>query len=626
MGVATTYKRPGKRLAMHTSSADHSTVRPPPKWWNIRNPVATSAVFLAALLVAGCPSRPPPAPVAKPGVVATDPIGELVARAGRETDPAHRAATYLDALLQARSTDPAQAEELLARLLPPVTDRRPPLAAALPEHRRFELHAVALQMALARQDVREAQRLLSLLAPANERQSFTAAWLRARVFGSLGAHRAAATTLMDLLTTGRPPDPEGAAAEIWRRVSRMSSYDLDLLAGSASRLAVREWAAVGRDLNAALTANARAEVWRAWLGRNPRHAAARFPPVDLGNRGGPRLVAVLTPMTGELAEFGEAIRDGVLTAYLHSRPPEQRLLFFDTRSLGAREAYERAVAAGAEAIVGPLDKAAVATLARLAPRVPVAALNTPDPAPVAMPANLVQLTLAVEDEAAAVAKALAAAGAARVVLFHNDSSWATRARERLRRETRIRIVVASRLQALRDIPDVAATALAIEESAERHAELETLLSVQLAFTPRRRADIDAVVAFVEEEELLALKPALDFHFAADLPVYVWSRMPRGALAGRLDGVRVCDIPWRLHPSVLRDKAVAAFSPNRADSPLFALGVDGYRVVNQFPRLTTHGESIAGATGVLTLTPSGRLRRELAWAEAIGNRLLPLPSP
>ena len=578
------------------------------------------------LLAAGCPSRPPPAPVAKPSVAAADPVGELLARAGRETDMARRAAAYLDALLQARSTDPAQSEELLARLLPSARDPHPPLAAALPEHRRFELHAVALEMALARQDAPEAQRLLALLSPTNERQSSTAARLRARVFGSLGAHRAAAATLMGLLATWRPPDPERAAAEVWRGVSKVSSFDLDLLAGAASRPAVRGWAAVGRDLNAALTANARADVWRAWLARNPRQAAARFPPVDLGDHAGPRLIAVLTPMTGALAEFGEAIRDGVLTAYLHARPQEQRLLFFDTRSLGAREAYERAVAAGAQIIVGPLDKAAVAALARLAPRVPVVALNTPDPTPITMPANFVQLTLAVEDEAAAIAKALAADGAERVVLFHNDSTWAARARERLGRERRIRVVVASRLEDLRTAPDVAATALAIEESAERHAELEALLSADLAFRPRRRDDIDAVVAFVEEEELLALKPALDFHFAAELPVYVWSRVPRDALAGRLDGVRVCDIPWRLHPGALRDKAVAAFSPRRADSPLFALGVDGYRVANQLPRLTTHGESIAGSTGVLTLTQSGRLRRELAWAEAIGNRLAPLPGP
>lgn len=552
-------------------------------------------------------------------------------RAERETDSARRAAAYLDALLQARSTNPAQAAELLARLLPSAPDSRPPLAAALPKHRRFELHAVALEMALARQDAAEGQRLLALLAPTDERQAFAAVWLRARVLGSLGAHGAAATTLMGLLATAPAFDPERAAAEVWQRVSKVSSFDLDLLAGTASNRAVRGWAAVARDLNAALTANARADVWRAWLAQNPRHAAARFPPVDIDGSGGPRLVAVLTPVTGPLAEFGEAIRDGVLTAYLHARPQEQRLLFFDTRSLGAHEAYERAVAAGAQAIIGPLDKAAVATLARLVPRVPVVALNTPEPAAtrpasVTMPANLVQLTLAVEDEAAAVAKALAADGAERVVLFHNDSTWATRARERLRRETRIRIVVASRLQDLPTIPDIAATALAIEESAERHAELEALLSVQLAFTPRRRDDIDAVVAFVDEQELLALKPALDFHFAADLPVYLWSRMPRGALAGRLDGVRVCDIPWRLHPGALRDKAVAAFSQNRADSPLFALGVDGYRVANQLPRLTAHGESIAGSTGMLTLTQSGRLRRELAWAQVVGNRLVPLPAP
>ena len=103
---------------------------------------------------------------------------------------------------------------------------------------------------------------------------------------------------------------------------------------------------------------------------------------------------------------------------------------------------------------------------------------------------------------------------------------------------------------------------------------------------------------------------MEFHFAGDLPLYVWSRVPRGNAAANIRGVRVCDIPWRLFPDALHAEASAAFPAGRVDSPMFALGVDGYRVANQLGRMTAHGESIAGSTGMLTLAANGRIHREL----------------
>ena len=533
------------------------------------------------------------------------------------------AADHLRALSAAWPEDPQRAKNLLARLEAFDADARAPLAAALNARQRFELEAVAFEIRLAEGALAEAETTLAALAPVDARQASHAAWLRARWLAATGAQRAAAQTLMGMFET-TPTDPARVAAAIWRQVSRVSGFDLDGLARAGTSASVRGWAAVARDVNAAFTPAGRTEAWRAWRVRHPGHVAAGFPPMYLG-AAAPRRIAVLIPLTGELAALATTIRDGLLTAYLHTPPQDQELIFVDTGALGAREAYQRAIAAGAQVIIGPLDKTAVAAVARLAPRVPVVALNTADP-PAPTNANVIQLALAVEDQAAAVAKALIDDGAERIVLFLTDSAWAERARKRLQRETRLTVHVASPLRGVATITERTASALDITGSLSRHAALETLLGRKLAFTPRRRDDVDAVVAFVAEEELLALKPALDFHFAGDLPVYVWSRAPRDGLAGQIDGVHVCDIPWRLHPDPLRDAALAAFAPSRADSPLFALGVDGYRVANQLARLTTHGESIAGSTGVLSLTDNGRLHRELARGEAVGRRLRPLPSP
>lgn len=575
------------------------------------------------LFTTGCRSPVPQPSLPETAEAAVDPLEAAIARAERQADSATRAALLLEALLQAWPASQQQAADLSARLLAPAAGR-PALAAALTQRQLFELHAVALEMSLARADAAEAERLAALLSPVDARQTSAAAWLRARAFDLRGEGRAAAQSLMDMLAAESPLEPARAAASVWRRLSKMSSFDLQRLASTATSPSMRVWAALAGDLNAALTKSGRAEVWRLWRVRHPQHAAARFPPADLDDPAAPEVIAVLIPMTGELADLGAAIRDGLLAAYLHDEPEHQRLIFFDTGALAVREAYERAVAAGAELIVGPLDKAAVAALAGFAPHLPVVALNTAAERSVDMPANMVQMALAVEDQAAAVARALRESGALRVALFHNNTAWAARARERLQQDRHIRIVVAGALQGVGEVIDVAAAALAVTESIARHAELEALTGAQLTFTPRPRDDVDAVVAFVEQDELLALKPALNFHFAGELPVYAWSQAPRGGLGGRLDGVYVCDIPWRLHPHALRDQAEAAFGV-RAASPLFALGVDGYRVANQLARLTTHGESIAGSTGVLTLTDNGRVYRELAWAKAVGDRLVPLPT-
>ena len=621
MGVATTYKRPSERLAMFPTSREHSTATSCAPRGGLAWLFWPALALAMVLLAAGCRSPAPRPSLPETRDIAVDPLAAAIARAERQAAPAARAASLLQALLQAWPTSPQQAADLSARLL--ASAGRPALAAALPQRQRFELHAIAAEMALGRGDEAEAERLVALLAPVDARQASAAAWLRARVFDLRGDRQAAAETLATMLATESPIEPARAAATVWRRLSKMSSFDLQGLARTGSNPSMRAWAALARELNTALTQDVRAEVWRRWRTRHPQHAAARFPPVDLGDRAAPRRIAALLPVTGDLADLGAAIRDGLLAAYLHAQPQDQRLIFFDTGALSAREAYERAVAAGAELIVGPLDKAAVAALAGFAPRLPVVALNTPEADAAAMPANMVQMALAVEDQAEAVAKALRANGVERVALFLNDSAWAARARERLQREPGIDIAVASALQGVGEVIDVAAAALAVTESVARHAELEALTAATLTFTPRPRDDVDAVVAFVEQTELLALKPALNFHFAGELPVYVWSRVPRRGLGGRLDGVYVCDIPWRLHPHALREQAEAAFGA-RAASPLFALGVDGYRVANQLARLTLHGESIAGGTGVLTLADDGRVRRELAWAKAVGDHLVPLP--
>ena len=232
--------------------------------------------------------------------------------------------------------------------------------------------------------------------------------------------------------------------------------------------------------------------------------------------------------------------------------------------------------------------------------------------------------MAVEEDAAAIAARLASDGVERVALFESGlpGSWAGRARARFEAELDgVELVAVGTLAGVDDATQVAGDVLGIAAGHERHASLARLLGAPLEFMPRRRGDVDALVAFVDDVQLTALKPALDFHFASDLATYAPSQSVRGAAWEEFESLRVCDIPWRLHDSALRSASADLATSRGALAAVFALGVDGYRVANQLHRLAIHGESVAGSTGQLTLQPNGLIRRGMAWGKVIDGRLV-----
>ena len=128
--------------------------------------------------------------------------------------------------------------------------------------------------------------------------------------------------------------------------------------------------------------------------------------------------------------------------------------------------------------------------------------------------------------------------------------------------------------------------------------------------------------------MATLKPALRFHFARDLPVYTASQAVRdGGELSSINGVRVCDIPWRLHPSDLEMRVKNAFRDAAGPlGSLYALGIDAFRVINYLGHLTqSPTASIMGSTGTLRLDADGRIHRSLDWALVRNGRFTPLPA-
>ena len=583
---------------------------------------AVAAIFA----VSGCkstPAEPDPTPVQPTPSPLT--VIEADLQRAQAGDDARRARDYLAALerlLDLGETD--RVGEIVQRMLAEESEAGT-LADALDRGLRYRFDAIRLEMATTAGDGAQIQGLLAVLDPQGPEQDRHAMGVRARALSALGDSAGSAgmlIALMDVTTDAATLDQLGAA--IWREATQLPVMELRARAASAPTPSARAWWSLASEFNAAVTNRGQIQQWQRWRNRHPDHPAARHPPPTLRQFArDPNELALLLPVTGDFGPAGEAVRDGFLAAYLHAGGNSQRIRVYDTNAMSVAAAYDLARQQGAEVIIGPLRKEAVAAFSALSPAVPVIALNHLDPGTPASDA-MVQFSLAIEDQASAIAAALSAADIERIVLFDSPARWSGRARIRLEDELDgVEAVGFGTFHRLGEITNVVGKALHISESQTRATEIESLVGTTLEFAPRRRDDVDAVVALIDAAEFLSLKPALDFYFADDLPVFAPSTATLGSVdLSRLEGVRVCAMPWTLDAGDLGRSIYDAFPASRGTyATLFALGVDGFRLANQLDRLTVRREPIPASTGVLSLGDDGRIRRTLVWAEVIDGRLV-----
>src|SRR5690606_23655369 len=139
-------------------------------------------------------------------------------------------------------------------------------------------------------------------------------------------------------------------------------------------------------------------------------------------------VALLLPEHGPLAPAGRAVREGFLAAYFEEQRVRPELLVFDTGSTpeDALLAYQQAVSAGVDAVVGPLSRDSVNALFERGPvSLPVLAPSRSTGAP--PPPGSLSYALTPEEEAIAAAERLAHRGARRVLSIAGEGENGNRA-------------------------------------------------------------------------------------------------------------------------------------------------------------------------------------------------------
>ncbi|MCP3870407.1 MAG: penicillin-binding protein activator [Gammaproteobacteria bacterium] len=346
-------------------------------------------------------------------------------------------------------------------------------------------------------------------------------------------------------------------------------------------------------------------------------------------------VAVMLPDSGRYARVAAAIRDGILAAYYDQAQEERpRMIFYDSTDPDQTwPIYQQAIQEGADIVIGPLNKQSVAQFARAGEiDIPVLSLNQVQPE-VLPPTDLFQFGLAPEDEARQVAERAWLDGHTTAVVLIPENNWGNRILEAFREHWGALGGILPEHQtynpAENDFSTPIKSLLNLDESEARRQALQGKLGKKLEFEPRRRQDADFIFLAAKARIARQIRPQLQFHHAADLPVYTTSHVYTGnPSADRdidLEGVKFPDIPWILveeDESIPLSRRALTRTLGLDQTPflrLYAMGIDSYLLLPHLGRLQSNpGEALEGKTGNLYMDQINQIRRQLVWAQITGG--------
>ena len=330
-------------------------------------------------------------------------------------------------------------------------------------------------------------------------------------------------------------------------------------------------------------------------------ASSRPPAASDGYRP-PVKLAVLLPLSGEMSKAAAPVRDGFLAGYYGEDRRRPDIHFYDTHGTvgGSLSAYDQAVAAGSDFVVGPLGREQVdAMFGRAALPVPLLALNRGTEAP---PAGNASFSLSPEDEGVAAAELLIERGARRVLVVAGNDASQRRSVDALR-----------------------------ERLAERGAVVTDVVGVgiaDLAPFAQKEGGIDAVFLAVRGSAARELMPKLALAGLAGKPRVATSQLLSGTGKAEedrvLDGIAFPTEPWTSGGYVAGlapEATVAETLPTARGGAgrLFAFGYDAWLLTAYLEKLAVEADGhVQGATGTLRIDGFGNIQRTPAWATFSGG--------
>ncbi len=368
----------------------------------------------------------------------------------------------------------------------------------------------------------------------------------------------------------------------------------------------------------------------------------------------PEHIALLLPLDGTFAKAAAAVRDGFMAAWFDDagNPERPRVSIWNTADKEIASVYTQAIEAGADFVVGPLDKPSVTALVQSAP-IPVStlALNHADKTSTLIgeavpetstevpqeeatetiaPGILYQFALSPEDEARRVAERAWFEGFGTAALVAPEGNWGYRVGTAFTDAwTELGGVVVDQKGYESNAPDMSppiSSLLRVDESRQRYRDLRQTLGLDLKYETRRRRDVDFIFMAAFPRQARLIRPQLRFHHAADLPVFatshIYAGVPNAAADADIDGVWFGDMPWVLveggaHGRLRLETERVWSTVFSRYARLYAFGVDAYVIVPQLGRLRAQPSiELEGETGWLSVGENSQVRRRLQWANFV----------
>jgi outer membrane PBP1 activator LpoA protein len=343
-------------------------------------------------------------------------------------------------------------------------------------------------------------------------------------------------------------------------------------------------------------------------------------------------IALLLPLSSDYAVPAQSVRDGFLAMDANNPDPAKpQVRVYDIGADPTQVAvfYGQAVRDGAQLVVGPLGREAVDALIRSgAVTLPTLLLSHTDEQSGAAGKYIFQFGLPPEQEAKQAAERAYLDGHRRAVVLYQKSGWGERMQaafiahwERLGGSV---LATEGYAEASSDYSEPIKKLLNIAQSETRKATLERRLGQKLQFESRTRQDIDFVFLAADAARGRLIKPQLNFFHASRVPVYSTSAIFTGRndeVHDRdLDGIVFGDMPWMLmtegRVGDLRARLQGDWPHARTGlDRLYALGVDSYAIIPHLNRVINDDSArFSGVTSSLSVDRSGRLQRQLLWAQ------------
>ena len=238
----------------------------------------------------------------------------------------------------------------------------------------------------------------------------------------------------------------------------------------------------------------------------------------------PARIAVLLPGSERYSNALRSLRDGFLAARyaLMSACTAPDVVFYQVADVDdAPQVWDRAVAEGAEFIVGPLLPDSVERVAEVAGELPTLALNRlRDRAP---PAKFRRIRAARNTRRdRPLARPWSEACTAALILYPaptgDNGFTAVSWRNTRRAAANSSPAEQYRLTAV-DYSDQISRLLKIGASSRRRQQLQRRLGTSLSFQPRRRQDADLVFVVARAPQGRLLVPHLRYSYSGDLPIF-----------------------------------------------------------------------------------------------------------